>query len=73
MGNDETVWLDLEIKHQTPKAFLVIADVGGDTMEVWIPKSQLRGRRMDGDTRMRAEVTRWFAVKEGLIDDKDTQ
>ena len=62
-SNDNTVDLEVVIKHETDKAYLI--DYGGDE-EVWMPKSQVRAVEKKGRTATMT-VTEWIADEKGLI------
>ena len=67
MVNDETVWFDVEEVRETEKAYLF--NIEGD--EMWVPKSQVRGRKKDDGKIVRVELTSWIASQKGLTDPKD--
>lgn len=60
---DEVVELDVLIKQETDKAYLI--DHGGENA-VWMPKSQVRGL-VKGDRSVKLTVTEWIANEKGLI------
>lgn len=66
--NEETVWIDVELVHETEKARLVQTEWG----ETWIPKSKkvTGALKREGGQIVRMEIKRWFAKKEGWIDDE---
>lgn len=72
--NGESIWIDVEQVNpgvaETPKAILFSTEDG----EKWIPKSQMGGRKTNDDGHIvRVEVSKWWARKEGLLDDKDVR
>lgn len=62
-SNDNTVDIEVVIKHETDNAYLI--DYGGDE-EVWMPKSQVRAVEKKGRTAT-LTVTEWIANEKGLI------
>jgi len=62
-SNDNTVDLEVVIKRETDKAYLI--DHGGEE-EVWMPKSQVRAVEKKGRTATMT-VTEWIADEKGLI------
>ncbi len=62
-SNDNTVDLEVVIKRETDKAYLI--DHGGEE-EVWMPKSQVRAVEKKGRTAT-LTVTEWIANEKGLI------
>lgn len=62
-SNDNTVDLEVVIKRETDKAYLI--DHGGEE-EVWMPKSQVREIEKKGRTVV-LTVTEWIANEKGLI------
>jgi len=64
MGNNKKVYVCVEIKMETEKAFGVTD--GGELM--WLPKSQitLLEDGGPGDT-VEMEIPEWLAIKKGLV------
>ena len=62
-SNDNTVDLEVVIKRETDKAYLI--DHGGES-EVWMPKSQIKNVAKNGRT-VTLTVTEWIANQKGLI------
>ena len=68
MGNDETIWIDVEeTGAATDAAILLETEVG----EIWLPRSQIKARKKDDGKLVRIEITRWIAKTKGFIDEKD--
>lgn len=66
--NDETIWIDVEQVTETELAWLL--EIEGE--QVWIPKSQVRGkaRHADGPFKgrlRRVEIRQWMAKLKGLM------
>jgi hypothetical protein len=41
---------------------------------MWIPKSQIKGRKKDASGKLcKIEIPMWLARERGLIDDKDSR
>lgn len=62
-SNDNTVDLEVVIKRETDKAYLI--DHGGEE-EVWMPKSQIKNVAKN-DRTVTLTVTEWIAYEKGLI------
>lgn len=62
-SNDNTVDLEVVIKRETDKAYLI--DHGGEA-EVWMSKSQIKNGAKNGRT-VTLTVTEWIANEKGLI------
>ena len=64
----KSIWIDVEGPIvERPLAFLFETEDG----QKWIPKSQIGGRRKDGEKIVRLEVSLWWAKTECLVDEKD--
>ena len=64
-GKSNLVDIDVEIHHETEKAFLVYAgedDKDGNPIKIWLPKSKVENND-DGTITM----LEWLAVEKGLI------
>lgn len=63
-NGDETVAIEGKVMHQTPKAYLIEATLGG---EYWLPKSQIVSMSdPDIDGNREIVITDWIAGKNGL-------
>jgi len=68
--SSETVWVDVQIIHETDLAILVTVDPDSeDGDDVWLPKSQIQDSTSDMDigADVELEIPVWLAEKVGLV------
>lgn len=63
MSKSDLIDIDVDLKHETAKAYLVNA--GGD--DVWIPKSQCEFEMGDKPPSGKLTLPEWLAENKGLV------
>lgn len=60
---DEEVEIDVDVRHETDKAYLVY----DGKREVWIPKSQITDKLVQKGKIVQITLPEWLAKDKGLI------
>ena len=63
MHEDDSVELDVTVRYETPKAYLIY----DGKVEVWVSKSQIEDSVIKGGKIVQITVPEWLAKDKGLI------